>query len=205
MKHTAIEPRIYVASLSDYNTGRLHGRWIDLEGKSEEDVWDEINTMLADSKNPNVTRYKCKTCGHIEMTQEECDKCRGSEIDLTPIPSADEWAIHDYELGGIKISENESIEKIVEIVELLSEHGEAFADYVEYVGLDNATSEEFQDAYRGQYDSEEAFAEELLDETGELDAIPENLRYYFDYEKYARDLFIDNFWMSNNGHVFWRH
>lgn len=42
-----LEPRIYVASLSDYNAGRLHGVWIDCTGKDEAAIYAEINTMLA--------------------------------------------------------------------------------------------------------------------------------------------------------------
>lgn len=54
-------------------------------------------------------------------------------------------------------------------------------------------AEYFEEAFMGEYGSEEDFATELLDNTGELDQIPQNLRYYFDYEMYARDLFINDF------------
>lgn len=42
-------PRIYVASLSDYNAGRLHGRWIDADQPAEI-IREEILKMLAESK-----------------------------------------------------------------------------------------------------------------------------------------------------------
>lgn len=60
-----------------------------------------------------------------------------------------------------------------------------------------------QGNYRGQFDSWEKMAEELLEETGELQEIPENLRYYFDYEKYARDLRIGGDMCEHNEHFFW--
>jgi antirestriction protein len=44
--------RIYVASLADYNAGRLHGVWIDCDGKSGDDIQTEVSTMLAASKEP---------------------------------------------------------------------------------------------------------------------------------------------------------
>ena len=44
-------PRIYVASLSDYNAGRLHGTWLDATGDADE-LWAGINNMLADSTEP---------------------------------------------------------------------------------------------------------------------------------------------------------
>ena len=45
------EPRIYVASLSDYNAGRLHGAWINAN-QDDEDVQDEISEMLRRSSEP---------------------------------------------------------------------------------------------------------------------------------------------------------
>ena len=63
----------------------------------------------------------------------------------------------------------------------------------------------FEERYRGQYDSFTDLAEQLLDETGELEAIPENLRNYFDYEKYGRDLQLGGDFCEHNGHYFWNH
>lgn len=45
-----------------------------------------------------------------------------------------------------------------------------------------------REAFAGCDDSVEAWAEEQLDGLGELASIPSHLRYYFDFEKYARDL-----------------
>jgi antirestriction protein len=44
-------PNIYVASLADYNAGRLHGRWIDA-AQDPEDIWAEVQAMLKESKEP---------------------------------------------------------------------------------------------------------------------------------------------------------
>lgn len=46
-------PRIWVASLSDYNAGHLHGAWIDAAREPEE-IWEEVNTMLAASTQPGA-------------------------------------------------------------------------------------------------------------------------------------------------------
>lgn len=45
---TATKPRIYVACLSAYNSGRLHGRWIDANQDADA-IRDEIAAMLAAS------------------------------------------------------------------------------------------------------------------------------------------------------------
>lgn len=62
---------------------------------------------------------------------------------------------------------------------------------------------ECADRYRGEFQSWEDMAEALLDETGQLSEIPENLRYYFDYEKYARDLRCAGDMCESNGFFFW--
>lgn len=90
---------------------------------------------------------------------------------------------------------------------LISESGfsSEFWDYLEALNSSNNPEaleafisygydiKDFEDAYMGEYDNEEEFATELLDSTGELDQIPQSLRYYFNYEMYARDLFINDF------------
>lgn len=50
------EPKIYVASLSDYNAGRLHGRWIDAD-QPVDDIETEIQEMLAESPEPNAEEW----------------------------------------------------------------------------------------------------------------------------------------------------
>jgi antirestriction protein len=49
-------PRIYVASLSDYNAGRLHGEWIAAD-QALDDVWSEIGDMLAESPEPGAEEW----------------------------------------------------------------------------------------------------------------------------------------------------
>ena len=106
-------------------------------------------------------------------------------------PIAEEWAIHDYEgFEGLNISEYESIEDVARFARLIEEHGEAYAAYAGHIGTDYATEEGFQEAYQGEWDSEEAFGQNLADETME---IPENLQFYMDYEKFTRDLFIGDY------------
>jgi antirestriction protein len=48
--------RIYVASLSDYNAGRLHGAWIDA-AQSAEELHAEVQTMLRASPEPGAEEF----------------------------------------------------------------------------------------------------------------------------------------------------
>jgi antirestriction protein len=99
-------PRIYVACLSSYVNGFLHGQWIDVDRDSDE-IQKDIKTML--SRSP-----------------------------MSKIQACEEWAIHAYEgFQGISIDEHESIERVVELVQKLEEHGEAFAAYLEHYNLED--------------------------------------------------------------------
>src|SRR3954452_17997246 len=50
------KPRIYVASLADYNVGNLHGRWIDAT-QGADAIRREIAEMLAASPEPDAEEY----------------------------------------------------------------------------------------------------------------------------------------------------
>jgi len=116
-------------------------------------------------------------------------------LSKSPIPGAEEWAIHDYEgFCGLRLSEYEDIDHVAEMAAMLQEHGEAWAVYAEYEGIEYATKERFEEAYQGEWESEEAFAENLADETME---IPQHLAGYIDYEKLARDLFINDYFSGS--------
>jgi antirestriction protein len=49
-------PAIYVASLADYNAGRLHGRWIAADQEAER-LHEEVAAMLAASPEPGAEKW----------------------------------------------------------------------------------------------------------------------------------------------------
>jgi antirestriction protein len=158
-------PRIHVASLSDYNNGILHGRWIDAVADPEA-MQNEIDEMLAAS--PMTALY-----GDV----------------------AEEWAVHDYDgFGAIRLGEHESLDFVARLAGGIEMHGQAFAAYAAHVGeygLDLVT--QFEAHYLGEWESVEAYAENMLDELGakrvRSDA-PEWLQPYLsvDVAGFARDL-----------------
>lgn len=80
-----------------------------------------------------------------------------------------------------------------EILDECKRHGvdlETLAAFVDHGLGDWDDASRCADAFRGQFDDEEAFAENLCDDCGTLDAIPDHLRFYFDMKAYARDLFM---------------
>lgn len=200
--------RIYVASLADYNNGRLHGEWIDLDGKDADDVQGEIAAMLRASKYPNVT-VECPKCNGTFYEQngsEEgpCSVCNGSG----EVPSTEEWSIHDYD-DCPDMGENPSIDDLLEQVRLLDEHGDAWEAYVGWIGSTNATESHFEDCRAGEATSEEAWLDDFMDSTGTLDGMPEHLRNYFDADAYLRDMKAggDVSFEHVNGttYAFWNH
>jgi antirestriction protein len=56
--------------------------------------------------------------------------------------------------------------------------------------------DKFEDAFAGVWDSEMDFTEQLVEDTGFLDVMPEHLISYFDYEAYRRDLFMCDYWSA---------
>ena len=63
---------------------------------------------------------------------------------------------------------------------------------------DYSDKEEFYNACRELHKDEEDFAYQIVEECYEL---PEFAKTYFDYEKFARDLFMCDYWMDE-GFVF---
>jgi antirestriction protein len=163
-------PRIYVASLSDYNAGILHGGWLRADTEPEE-LLAGINEMLAAS--PTTRRY-----GEV----------------------AEEWAIHDYEgfSSFVRLGEYESIERVAALARGLVAHGEAFAAWWAMDVRDETDDAEleaaFEEHYLGEFGSIEDYGQQVLEDMGievdELPGVPEGLRPYVrvDVEAWTRDM-----------------
>tara|TARA_R100001460_G_scaffold97052_1_gene139534 strand:- start:14 stop:529 length:516 start_codon:yes stop_codon:yes gene_type:complete len=119
-----------------------------------------------------------------EELQEQINKVLKS----SKIPNAEEWAIHDYNEFP-NLGEYPGLDNIIKVQEAIDEHGQ----YVVSAFLENWSVEDLDhidDAYYGEYDSFSQFAENMADETILIDC-PDNVKFYFDYEKWERDLSYD--------------
>ena len=140
----------------------------------------------------------------IEATQEPEDIHQEIQemLSASPIDNAQEWAIHDHDnFHSLKVNGYESIEKVSEIALLIDEHEGAFAGFAENVGLEYATEDGFLDAFRGEYDSVETYAEELF---YDCYTIPDFLQMYICWKSVARDLFCGDYYSidSCSGRVY---
>lgn len=148
---TDTQPRIYVACLAAYNSGILHGAWIDAT-QGAWGIWEEVQAMLARS----------------------------------PIPDAEEHAIHDYEgFAGAIIGEYEGFEEVAALAEFITEHGALGGALLNHFGGDlDEAREAIDEHYHGCHASLADYMQELTEETT---TIPQALRYYIDWRAMARD------------------
>lgn len=157
-------PRIYVASLTDYNNGVLHGRWIEANEDTDA-MHTEVVAMLRSS--PTARQYG---------------------------EAAEEWAIHDYEgFGELRLAEYDSLSHIAKIAAGITLHGLAFAAWAHHVNSDDELLDQFEERYQGEWESATAYADDLLDQL-DADRVvaetPEWLQPYLsiDATGFARDL-----------------
>lgn len=113
----------------------------------------------------------------------------------------DELFISDYEtdINGLKVAEYEDILQLNEIAEEIEEMREdeliALQAYLEQYAndMEQALDEVRQGNYRIYYncDNMEDVAYQVVNDCGLLDGVPEEVKIYFDYEAYGRDMEIN--------------
>ena len=114
-------------------------------------------------------------------------------LDFENYPS--EWYSESY-MG------EDTFERILEYADLDSDEQEAFKAFLDVTCDSDASFDDFRERYCGQWDSEEAFAEHLCDELCMFDNVPESVSRFFDYGAFARELFMSDYDMGDDGHVF---
>jgi len=151
----------------------------------------------------------------LHGTWINCDQDAGSIRDAidamlkaSPEPEAEEWAFHDHENWyGMEPHESEDISTLAEWAELLVKHGEAFGVYTANIGSDYVTTEQFEEAYIGEINSEKQFAEdEYFDLNGENALTDAGLEYNcIDWDYVAKSYFkYGNYWSGkgNSGALY---
>lgn len=165
--------RIYVGTYAKYNSGSLAGKWVKLSDFSYlEDFMEHCAEIHKDEEEPE----------YMFQDWEEIPDCLIGEEHL----DEDFFELRD------------------ELDRLTDTQQDAF--WIWMNGDNNSLTRgvyrlvrDFQSDYIGCYDSKEEFAKEILEEREE--ELSEFARQYFDYEKYANDLFLSDFWYEE-GYVF---
>lgn len=166
---------IYVGTYRKYNEGSLFGKWLNLSDYSDYDkLIEAMKDLHKDEKDP-------------------------------------EFMFQDYECSpffvNLKlIGESYLSKDIYEIADQINTSGlevevvEAYLDCIGYYSKDlDELLERISDSYYGEYDSDEDFAQHILEEDG---TIPENLPscLYIDWEMTAKHLMYD--YSASNGYYF---
>ena len=125
----------------------------------------------------------------------------------SPLPDAEEWAIHGYEgFEGAHLSEYASFATVCNLADFIAERGRLGALVHRHFGDDLEQAEAAFDDYAGCHRSLAGFAEELHRDTGT--EIPAALEYYIDWSALARDMELNGDIMVfetgfEDVHVFW--
>lgn len=149
------------------------GLWIDLE---DIDGWHDIRQALVQSE-----LILAGYAGDILVADAEgalARACYASRLDAIDL---------------------EEYLKLRDAIALLNAPAGAAVAFIDWYG--SWDSDAFENAFMGAYDSEEAYAEAQIEDSGMLAEMPEHLRCYFDVERFARDLFIGDYYF-NEGYVF---
>jgi len=171
--------RFYAADLAAYNSGILHGIWVDATSDADE-MQEQIAAMLRASPCPNVT------VEHPETNET--------------VPSAEEWVVHDYDDAAKLIShmgETSDLKAIAEAAEAFEEISDDYHETILPFLLDwvrdrvtepHAWKAALDDAFAGEWNDPEDYAADLAEQCGYLENLPDALQNYIDFRAMARDM-----------------
>jgi antirestriction protein len=186
-------PRVWVGCLACYNGGRLVGAWVDAaEAADMAEDFDAYNGgEVWSNEFDNEQRRAHLAEGHEEFWCFDHGNMRG------------------LVKGECSPTEAQRIGALVEAIQADGHDVAAVADWAGYTGeiltgWDRPTREAFEDAYQGEHDSEEAFAQQLAHD---LDGVTGEESWplsCIDWERAARDLFLggDYYAVSSPGGVY---
>jgi antirestriction protein len=140
-----------------------------------------------------------------DQSADELHEAVQRMLAASPMPGAEEWAIHDYEgFGELRLSEWESFERVSNVAAGIAEHGDAFNAWLAYDASRDATDmQSFEDAYRGEWDSLRAYAENFADDIGLYAAAEKSGSHYVvvDIDMLTRDLGIELYTAESDHHT----
>ena len=164
---------IYVGTYSKYNNGSLFGKWMSL------------------SKYSDIGEFH-KACKELHKDEED------------PELMFQDWEnIPDALIGECWLSEK--FFPLRDSIKMLNkEQQKAFFIWFNNESRDISKEDTdilvsiFQDGYCGKYDNEEDYAMQYVEDCHDL---PEFAKTYFDYKKFADELFSTDYWFED-GYVF---
>lgn len=167
------QAQIYVGTYKKYNEGSIFGKWLQLSDYSDKmEFYNACRELHADENDPEF------------MFQD---------YENIPKGLINESWISDNLFGVLESLENMTDSDINAFFIWCNNGHYNLSEY----DVDDLLSS-FETEYIGEYDSEEDFARELIEERNDLSDFA---LMYFDCEAYAKDLFSGDYW-SDGGYVF---
>ena len=166
-------PRIYVASLSDYNAGRLHGKWFDLDDFADgSDLYDAVKEQVLDTSK--------------EMVAEEWA--------IHDYEGFGGLTISEYESFDNVVAIAEAIQEHGPAFGIWLGNDSSHTP---------ADVEDFREQYKGQWDSEKTYVEEFISECGWGSLTPEIIEEnfsYIDVDHIKHEMFdVGSYWSARTG------
>lgn len=170
-----MEIKVYVTNLALYNEGELVGEWLTLPA-TEEEIEECLERIGIDDEHEEyfLTDWESETPG----------LCEGLHV------------------GEYSILENLS-EALEDVPDDIDEDALAAAldDFSTWAEALEVVSKGNYNVYYG-CETMEDVAREYCEECGVLNGIPENLRYYFDFEAYGRDMALEGNFVYYDGNYY---
>ena len=169
------DAKVYTSTYGKYNDGYLSGKWFELSDfETKEDFISACRELHKDEKDPELM-----FTDYEDIPNSLISECWISEHFFTlrntiqKLPECEQEPFMVWFENGGYDLDSENIENLIDL---------------------------FRDEYFGSFDVEEDFAAHLVEECYSL---PDFALTYFDYEKFARDLFCSDF-SFDSGFVFRR-
>jgi antirestriction protein len=175
-------PHIYVACLSSYNSGRLHGRWIDAKQDSDE-IREEIQQMLCTSPVADL---------------EACE-----DFAIHDYQGFLGISLNEHE-------NIDRVSALANAIEEHGQPFALYLDYLGFVDIAKAVRA-FEDNYSGCFKSAQDYAQDYYEQTGQLATIQQlGLISYINWDAISNDwqysgdiLCLEQ--SSDQIHVFYNH
>ncbi|PSL23643.1 antirestriction protein ArdA [Dyadobacter jiangsuensis] len=188
MRNLTNAPKIYVGgTYGQYNSGSLFGKWFDLTDYSD------LKGFLQD-------------CHEFHRNEFDSDGCR-------PELMFQDWEnIPDFLISECSLHK-EAFAYFQATSEMDEETAEAFEIYCKQINYWPSNGceledqiESFRESYQGFFggcgkDATLEYTYQYVEDTGLLSGVPQALERYFDYEAFAKDLFLDGY-SEYEGHIF---
>lgn len=165
--------KVFLTNLGKYNEGYLVGEWLELP----------------------ATQQEINACMEIIGINEEYE----------------EYFITDYEtdIEGVEVGEYSNLDELNELAGQLNELEEDAQKAIQAMLLDGYTfNEALEKASNGDYaiyydcDNMTDVAYEVVEECGYLNNVPEQVKIYFDYEAFGRDLGIEGNFVALDNSIY---